>query len=159
MENFKVVISQVVNKNNMWYVEACVDLREIMQKDKKLFKFLTKQKDLKCYENGLMSIDNFIDALTENKKFYNKYKSFIKNAIQERNDCEAMAYCVYELCRSIHKYGKRMKFKEDTTEEVVNYINYICDRSLIQGLEVHEMCKVAWDYLVNDIKQACKIER
>lgn len=159
MGNFKVVISQVVNKNNMWYVEACVDVREIMQKDKKLFKFLTKQKDLKCHSNGLLTIDNFIDALMENKKFYNKYKSFIKFAIKQRNDYEDMAYGVYKLCRSIHKYGKRMKFEEDTTEEVVNYINYICDRSLIQELEVHEMCMVAWDYLVNDIKQAWKIER
>ena len=159
MGNFKIVISQVVNKNNMWYVEACVDLREIMQKDKKLFKFITKQKDLYCYENGLMSIDNLIDALTENKKFYNKYKSFIKNARKQQHSYEDMAYDVYKLCRSIHKYGKRMKFEEDTTEEVVNYINYICDRSLIQGLEVHEMCMVAWDYIVNGIKQACKIER
>lgn len=159
MENLKVVISQVVNKNNMWYVEACVDVREIMQKDKKLFKFLTKQKDLKCHSNGLLAIDNFIDALMENKKIYNKYKSFIKFAIKQQNDYEDMAYGVYELCRIIHKYGKRMKFEEDTTEEVVNYINYICDRSLIQELEVHEMCMVAWDYLVNGIKQACKIER
>ena len=80
MENFKIVISQVVNKNNMWYVEACVDVREIMQNDKKLLKLLSKQKDLKCYKNGLMSIDNFIDALMENKKFYNRFlrKTFYK---------------------------------------------------------------------------------
>ena len=154
MENFKVVISQVVNKNNMWYVEACVDLREIMQKDKKLFKFLTKQKDLYCYENGLMSIDNFIDALTENKNFYNKYKSFIKNAIKQRNRYEDIAYDVYTLCRSIHKYGKRVKFKEDTPKEVVDLINYVCDRSLIQELELNEMCQITWDYIVNSIKQA-----
>ena len=154
MENFKIVISQVVNKNNMWYVEACVDLREIMQKDKKLFKFLTKQKDLYCYENGLMSIDNFIDALTENKNFYNKYKSFIKNAIKQRNRYEDIAYDVYTLCRSIHKYGKRVKFKEDTPKEVVDLINYVCDRSLIQELELNEMCQITWDYIVNSIKQA-----
>ena len=154
MGNFKIVISQVVNKNNMWYVEACVDLREIMQKDKKLFKFLTKQKDLYCYENGLMSIDNFIDALTENKNFYNKYKSFIKNAIKQRNRYEDIAYDVYTLCRSIHKYGKRVKFKEDTPKEVVDLINYVCDRSLIQELELNEMCQITWDYIVNSIKQA-----
>ena len=154
MENFKVVISQVVNKNNMWYVEACVDLREIMQKDKKLFKFLSKQKDLKCYKNGLMSIDNFIDALTENKNFYNKYKSFIKNARKQQHRYEDIAYDVYTLCRSIHKYGKRVKFKEDTPKEVVDLINYVCDRSLIQELELNEMCQITWDYIVNSIKQA-----
>lgn len=154
MENFKVVISQVVNKNNMWYVEACVDLREIMQKDKKLFKFLSKQKDLKCYKNGLMSIDNFIDGLTENKNFYNKYKSFIKNARKQQHRYEDIAYDVYTLCRSIHKYGKRVKFKEDTPKEVVDLINYVCDRSLIQELELNEMCQITWDYIVNSIKQA-----
>lgn len=154
MGNFKVVISQVVNKNNMWYVEACVDVREIMQNDKKLFKFLSKQKDLYCYENGFMSIDNFIDALMENKKFYNKYKSFIKNAIKQRNRYEDIAYDVYTLCRSIHKYGKRVKFKEDTPKEVVDLINYVCDRSLIQELELNEMCQITWDYIVNSIKQA-----
>ena len=154
MENFKVVISQVVNKNNMWYVEACVDVREIMQNDKKLFKFLSKQKDLYCYENGLMSIDNFIDALTENKNFYNKYKSFIKNARKQQHRYEDIAYDVYTLCRSIHKYGKRVKFKEDTPKEVVDLINYVCDRSLIQELELNEMCQITWDYIVNSIKQA-----
>lgn len=154
MENFKIVISQVVNKNNMWYVEACVDLREIMQKDKKLFKFLSKQKDLKCYKNGLMSIDNFIDGLTENKNFYNKYKSFIKNARKQQHRYEDIAYDVYTLCRSIHKYGKRVKFKEDTPKEVVDLINYVCDRSLIQELELNEMCQITWDYIVNSIKQA-----
>lgn len=154
MGNFKIVISQVVNKNNMWYVEACVDLREIMQKDKKLFKFLSKQKDLKCYKNGLMSIDNFIDGLTENKNFYNKYKSFIKNARKQQHRYEDIAYDVYTLCRSIHKYGKRVKFKEDTPKEVVDLINYVCDRSLIQELELNEMCQITWDYIVNSIKQA-----
>ena len=154
MENFKVVISQVVNKNNMWYVEACVDVREIMQKDKKLFKFLTKQKDLYCYENGLMSIDNFIDALTENKNFYNKYKSFIKNARKQQHRYKDMAYDVYTLCRYIHKNGKRMKFEEDAPKEVVDLIDYICDRSLIQELELNEMCQITWDYIVNSIKQA-----
>ena len=158
MENFKVVIGQVVNKNNVWCVEACVDVREIMQNDKKLFKFLSKQKDLKCYKNGLMLIDNFIDALMDNKKFYTKYKSFIKFAIKKQNDYKKLGHYVYDLCRSIHKYGnkygKRMKFEEDATKEVVNLIDYISDRSLIQGLEVHEMCVIAWDYLVNDIKQA-----
>ena len=151
MENFKVVISQVVNKNNMWYVEAFVDLREIMQNDKKLFKFIIKQKDLNCYENGLMSIDNFIDALMENKKFYNKYKSFIKNAIKQQHHYEDIAYDVYTLCRNIHKNGKRMKFEEDTPKEVVDLIDYICDRSLIQELELNEMCEITWGYIINKI--------
>lgn len=151
MGNFKIVISQVVNKNNMWYVEACVDLREIMQKDKKLFKFITKQKDLKCYKNGLMSIDNLIDALTENKKFYNKYKSFIKNARKQQHRYEDIAYDVYTLCRYIHENGKRMKFEEDRPKEVVDLINYVCDRSLIQELELNEMCEITWDYIVNKI--------
>ena len=154
MENFKVVISQVVNKNNVWCVEACVDVREIMQNDKKLFKFLSKQKDLKCYKNGLMLIDNFIDALMDNKKFYTKYKSFIKFAIKQRNDYEELGYYVYDLCRSIHKYGKRVKFEDDTPKESMDLIDYICDRSLIQELELNEMCQITWDYIVNDIKQA-----
>ena len=154
MENFKIVISQAVNKNNMWYVETCVDLREIMQNDKKLFKFLSKQKDLKCYKNGLMSIDNFIDALLENKKFYTKYKSFIKNAIKQRNRYNDIAYDVYALCRYIHENGKRVKFKDDTPKEVVNLMDYVCDRSLIQELELNEICEIAWGYIVNKIKQA-----
>ena len=154
MENFKVVISQVVNKNNVWCVEACVDLCEIMQKDKKLFKFLSKQKDLKCYKNGLMLIDNFIDALLENKKFYTKYKSFIKFAIEQRNDYEELGYYVYNLCRSIHKYGKRVKFEDNELKESMDLIDYICDRILIQELELNEMCQITWDYVVNNIKQA-----
>ena len=155
MENFKVVIGQFINKTNgYWYVEACVDLREIMQKDKKLFKFLSKQKDITCHSNALLGIDNFIDALLENKKIYTKYKSFIKFAIKQRNHYEELGYYVYDLCRSIHKYGKRVKFKDDTPKESMDLINYICDRSLIQELELNEMSQITWDYIVNNINQA-----
>lgn len=148
-KKLKLVIRQCISDNGMWFVKAGVDSYDIIRNDKKLLKYLLKQDSLKCDKNGIIALDDFIQAL--DAKFYRQYKNFIIKAIDKQVDYENLAYDIYKMCRCIYKTGKRIEFNEDVPQAIVDLMNYVCDRSLVQELELNEMCALAWRYAIKNL--------
>ena len=151
-KELKLVVSQYITDSGVWHVQTGVDSYEIIRNDKKLLKYLLNQDSLKCDKNGVIALDDFIQAL--DAKFYRQYKNFIIKAIDKQVDYQNLAYDIYKLCRCIYKTGQRIKFEDgEVPQAVVDLMNYVCDRSLVQELELNEMCALAWRYAIKNLNK------
>ena len=146
----KVLIGEYINEKGDWFVEGYVDAVEILQKQKhkKLEKFLRKQKDLQVRSDGMMRVNDIIEVLKQNRHLHREYKEFIDYAIEQQVKHQNLALDVCELCKSIHNTRQRV-IKDDMPQRVVDLVNYVADRSLIQELPLNEMCILGWEYVVS----------
>lgn len=154
MINLTVVPTQFV-QNGMWFVEACLDINEILN-DKKLVKFfigeIPEQTVTMQFRNdNFVSLNDFIELLKKNKSLYNEYKPFIDWAKRDQEFMQRVAKRMYEASMMVKITGKDTKkyMKKDVSKKILDIVDYLCDRNAKEDLDVNEMASLAWERFID----------
>ena len=141
-------------ENGRWFVEACLDINEILN-DKKLVKYfigeITEDTVNMRFRDDFVPLNDFVKLLKKNKSLYNEYKGFVDWAKGEQEFMQKLAINVHELCTMIKKNGKDTKkyMRKNMSKKVLDYVDYLCDRNAKENLKLNEMCSLTWEHVTN----------
>ena len=162
----KIYFIQSINKEtNEWELTPTLDIIEVANFKKKVFKNIIKMKDVMCIpikSKNIIVIDyDVFEQAMNNTGMSEKYKKElenIKNVIESRE--KNVKLLIKDLCREIRKdYDIVTKTIEcvrkngDTySSELADYIEHIVVLTKVQEESYNEMCRIAYEYLVKNHK-------
>lgn len=141
-------------ENGRWFVEACLDINEILN-DKKLVKYfigeITEDTVNMQFRDDFVSLNNFVKLLKKNKSLYNEYKGFIDWAKRDQEFMQMLAKRMYETASMIKAVGKDTKkyMNKNVPKKILEIVDYLSDRNEKENLDVNEMASLAWEDFID----------
>ena len=141
-------------ENGRWFVEACLDINEILN-DKKLVKYfigeITEDTVNMQFRDDFVPLNDFVKLLKKNKSLYNEYKGFIDWAKRDQEFMQMVAKRMYETATMIKTVGKDTKkyMNKNVPKKILETVDYLSDRNEKENLDVNEMASLAWEDFID----------
>lgn len=141
-------------ENGRWFVEACIDIKDILN-DKKLVKYfigeITEDTVNMRFRDDFVPLNDFVKLLKKNKSLYNEYKGFVDWAKRDQEFMQRVAKRMYEASMMVKITGKDTKkyMKKDVSKKILDIVDYLCDRNAKEDLDVNEMASLAWERFID----------
>ena len=140
-------------ENGRWFVEACINLDEILE-DKKLKKFFIEEMTEEFvnvqFRDDFVPLNEFIRLLKNNKRLYKEYRGFVKWAKQEQDCMQRVAMIMFENAMMVKTKGKNAKYymRKELSKEIFDLVDYLSDRATKEDLDVNEMASIIWERFI-----------